>query len=52
MMTAAVIHEFGGIESLHLRTLPVPEVGPDQVLIHVVAAGLGSGKLVLQTSEQ
>lgn len=41
-MQAAVLNRFGGIEALTLHTLPVPEVGPDEVLIRVEAAGVGS----------
>src|SRR6188768_4012320 len=41
-MQAAAIDRFGGIETLTMRTLPVPQVGPDEVLIRVEAAGVGS----------
>ena len=41
-MQAATIDRFGGIETFTLRTLPVPEVGPDEVLIRIEAAGVGS----------
>ena len=41
-MQAAAIDRFGGVETLTLQTLPVPEVGPDQVLIRIEAAGVGS----------
>lgn len=41
-MSAAVIDQFGGIEKLQIRTLPVPEIGPDQVLIRIEATGLGA----------
>jgi NADPH:quinone reductase-like Zn-dependent oxidoreductase len=37
-MKAVAIDRFGGPETLTLQTLPVPEVGPDEVLIHVEAA--------------
>jgi NADPH:quinone reductase-like Zn-dependent oxidoreductase len=40
-MHAAAIDHFGGIEEIALRTLPVPQLGPDEVLIHVEAAGVG-----------
>jgi NADPH:quinone reductase-like Zn-dependent oxidoreductase len=40
-MQAVAIDRFGGIETLTPRTLPVPEVGPDEVLIRVEAAGVG-----------
>jgi NADPH2:quinone reductase len=39
MMQAAAIDEFGGPITSH--TLPVPEVGPDEVLIKVESAGVG-----------
>lgn len=41
-MRAAVIDRFGDVETLQLRTLPVPMVGPTDVLIRVEAAGVGS----------
>jgi NADPH2:quinone reductase len=37
-MRAVAIDRFGGPETLTLQRLPVPEVGPDEVLIHVEAA--------------
>jgi NADPH:quinone reductase-like Zn-dependent oxidoreductase len=40
-MQAVAIDRFGGPETIHLETLPVPEVGPDEVLIHVESAGVG-----------
>lgn len=42
MMKAAVMTGFGGREKLQTRLVPVPKVGPRDVLVHVVAAGLGS----------
>src|SRR5687768_8362696 len=39
-MRAAAIDRFGGIETLRVETLPVPEVGPDDVLIRVDTAGV------------
>jgi NADPH:quinone reductase len=41
-MRAAAIDRFGGIETLTLQTLPVPKVGPDEVLIRIEVTGLGS----------
>jgi NADPH:quinone reductase len=41
-MQAAALNRFGGIEALTLQTLLVPKVGPNEVLIQVEAAGLGS----------
>lgn len=40
-MQAAAIDRFGGIDPFKLQTLPVPEVGPDEVLIRVECAGVG-----------
>ena len=37
-MKAVAIDRFGGPEALTLETLPVPEAGPDEVLIHVESA--------------
>lgn len=41
-MQAAAIDRFGGIETITLQTLPVPEIGPGEVLIRVEAAGAGA----------
>ncbi|WP_425259561.1 quinone oxidoreductase family protein [Rubrivivax sp. RP6-9] len=41
-MTAAVLDHFGGIEKLRIQALPVPEIGPGQVLIRIEATGLGA----------
>lgn len=40
-MKAVALDRFGGIETLSLRTLPVPEAGPDELLIRVESAGVG-----------
>src|SRR5690242_2720759 len=40
-MQAVAIDRFGGLEALTLQTLPVPEVGPDEILIRVESAGVG-----------
>jgi NADPH:quinone reductase-like Zn-dependent oxidoreductase len=40
-MKAVAIDRFGGPETLTLETLPVPEVGPDEVLIHIESADVG-----------
>jgi NADPH:quinone reductase len=40
-MQAAAIDRFGGIETITMHTLPVPEVGPDEVLMRVESAGVG-----------
>ena len=39
-MRAIAIDAYGGQERLQLMDLPIPEIGPDDVLIHVRAAGL------------
>jgi NADPH:quinone reductase len=39
-MRAAAIDRFGGIETITVQMLPVPEVGTDEVLIRVEAAGV------------
>ncbi len=39
-MQAAAIDRFGGLETIMLQTLPVPDVGPDEVLIRVETAGV------------
>jgi NADPH:quinone reductase len=40
-MKAVAIDRFGGPDRLSLQTLPVPDVGPDEVLIHIESAGVG-----------
>jgi hypothetical protein len=40
-MKAIALDHFGGLETLKLQMLPVPEVDPDEVLIHVEWAGVG-----------
>jgi NADPH:quinone reductase-like Zn-dependent oxidoreductase len=40
-MRAAAIDQFGGVETLHVESVDVPEPGPDEVLIHVETAGVG-----------
>jgi NADPH2:quinone reductase len=39
-MKAIRVHQFGGPEVLQLKTVPDPEPGPNQVLIHVRALGV------------
>ena len=41
-MRAVCIDRFGGPEALSLRTLPVPEIGPGEILIRVEFAGVGA----------
>lgn len=40
-MQAVVIDRFGGVETLEMRVLPVPEVGPHEVMMRVESAGVG-----------
>lgn len=41
IMRGAAIDRFGGPRELTLHVLPVPEIGDDEVLINLVAAGVG-----------
>jgi NADPH:quinone reductase-like Zn-dependent oxidoreductase len=40
-MQAVAIDRFGGPETIRVQSVPVPEIGPDEVLIHVESAGVG-----------
>ena len=40
-MRAAALDRFGGVENLQVKQLPVPEPGPDEVLLRVESAGVG-----------
>ena len=40
-MRAVVIDRFGGPEVISVRNMPVPEPGPDEILIRVESAGIG-----------
>ncbi|MQA91486.1 MAG: alcohol dehydrogenase catalytic domain-containing protein [Gemmatimonas sp.] len=40
-MQAAAINRFGGSDELKMQTLPVLDVGPDEVLIRVESIGVG-----------
>jgi NADPH2:quinone reductase len=40
-MRAVALDRFGGPEVLRVQTIPVPEVGPDEILIEIEAAGVG-----------
>ncbi len=40
-MRAAALDRFGGVENIHLEELPVPEPGPDEVLLRIESAGVG-----------
>ena len=41
-MRAIALDRFGGPETLKVQTLPIPELGSDEILIHVEAAGVGA----------
>ena len=41
-MQAAAIDRFGGPDQIALHTLPVPQIGPDEVLIRVHTASVGA----------
>ena len=45
-MRAVVIDRFGGPEVLSVRNVPVPKVGPDQIVIRVDSAGVGLWDIV------
>lgn len=40
-MRAAALDRFGGVENILMKQLPVPEPGPDEVLLRVESAGVG-----------
>src|SRR5437764_14152686 len=40
-MRAAALDRFGGVETIQMKTIPVPEPGPDEVLLRVESAGVG-----------
>ncbi len=40
-MRAVALDRFGGPEVLRVQTLPIPDVGPDEVLIRIESAGVG-----------
>ena len=41
MMRAVALDRFGGPDALRLQMIPVPEMGPDEVLMAVEVAGVG-----------
>ena len=41
-MRAVALDHFGGPETLKIQTVPIPEAGADEILIHVEAAGVGA----------
>ncbi len=41
-MRAVAIDEFGGVEKIKPRQLPVPEVATDEILVRVESAGVGA----------
>ena len=41
-MRAVALDRFGGPETLKVQNVPVPQVGADEILIHVESAGVGA----------
>jgi NADPH2:quinone reductase len=41
-MRAIALDQFGGLETLKVKTVRVPEAGADEILIHVECAGVGA----------
>ena len=41
-MRAIALDRFGGPEALKIQTVPTPEPGADEILIHVASAGVGA----------
>jgi len=41
-MRAIALDRFGGPETLKVQTVPIPEAGADEILIHVESAGVGA----------
>ena len=50
-MRAAAIDRFGGLDQISVRTLPIPEPGPDQVLFRVHTAGVGVWDPMVRTGK-
>lgn len=42
LMRAIALDQFGDLDTLKLQTLPIPEIGPTEVLLRVHAAGVGA----------
>jgi NADPH:quinone reductase-like Zn-dependent oxidoreductase len=40
-MRAAALEQFGGVETIQMKNIPVPDLAPDEVLLRVEAAGVG-----------
>ena len=50
-MSATVRHRYGPADTVSIERVPVPEPGPNQVLVEVVAAGLDRGVWHLMTGK-
>jgi len=40
-MRAAALDRFGGVENIHVKQLPVPDLGPNEILLRIESAGVG-----------
>ena len=48
-MKAIIVHEFGGPDVMKLEEVPVPQVGPGQVLVRIKAAGVNPADTYART---
>ena len=47
-MRAVLFHEHGGLDKLRLEDVPIPDVGPDEVLVRVRACGVNRLDLLVR----
>jgi L-iditol 2-dehydrogenase len=47
----ALVKTASGVGNLELQELPVPQIGPDEVLVHVKACGICGSDLKIQTDQ-
>lgn len=50
-MRAMVFHEHGGPDKLRLEEVPIPQIGPDEVLVRVRACGLNRVDLLVRQGQ-
>lgn len=48
-MKAVVLHELGGIDKMRLEEFPVPQIGPQDVLVRVKACGVNRLDIMVRT---